>query len=109
MLKSGLSRPDANLLALTFVLLNVLDIAVTSCILHAGGHELNPFIRTTLEFGVPAALALKIGLSAVFAGVLCHFRLRRALRFAIVAIWAICLFNVTGLTLCVVAGSFPSA
>ena len=108
MLKSVLSRPDVRFLALAFVLLNVFDIAVTSHILQAGGYELNPLIRAALQFGVPAALAFKIGLSALFAWLLYRLRLEVALRFATVAIWGICLFNVTGLALCVVASSFPS-
>lgn len=109
MLRSVLSHPDARFLALAFVLLNVFDIAVTSCILQAGGYELNPLIRAALQFGLPAALAFKIGLSALFAWLLYRLRLEAALRFATVAIWGICLFNVTGLALYVVVGSFPSA
>ncbi len=109
MLQRVLSRPDARFLALAFVLLNVFDIAVTSHILQAGGRELNPLIRAALQFGVPAALAFKVGLSALFAWLLYRLRLETALKFATVAIWGICLFNVTGLALYAVAVSFPSA
>ena len=104
-----MSRPDTRLLALSFVLLNVFDIAVTSWILQLGGYELNPLIRATLGFGVPATLAAKIGVSALFAWVLCRLHFDGALRLATVAIAGICLFNAAGLAFSLMAGSLPAA
>ena len=99
MLKTVSAGRSTALLALGFILFNVLDLLLTVSILQAGGYELNPLVRATLELGVPVTASLKIGASAVFAWLLCRLRLEGALRLATVIILCVCLFNVAGLTL----------
>ena len=88
---------NARFWALSFVLLNVLDLLLTLWILQAGGSELNPLIRATLQAGVPATAALKIGVSAAFAWLLYRLRREGALKLATVMIAGVCLFNAIGL------------
>ena len=88
---------SARLWAMSFVFLNALDLILTVIILESGGSELNPLIRATLELGVPATAALKIGVSSLFAWLLLRLRREGALRLATIMISGVCLFNAAGL------------
>lgn len=90
-------RPSVGFLAVGFVLLNVVDICLTAFIFQHGGYELNPLIRAALRLGLPTAVCLKVGASAVFAWVLYRFRREEALKVAAALISGVCLFNVVGL------------
>ena len=86
-------------LALSFVLLNVLDISLTLLILQHRGYELNPLIRAALQLGIPTTASLKIGAGAVLASLLYWLRLEGALWLATALILGVCLFNVASLAL----------
>jgi hypothetical protein len=89
---------DAKHWVLFFVILNALDIALTIGILQAGGQELNPLMRMMFEMGIPATVALKMGISAAFALLLYRLRRQGALKLATFMILAVCLFNTVGIT-----------
>jgi hypothetical protein len=99
MLNSATLSTNRGVLALSFILLNVLDLTLTLCILQAGGYELNPLIRSALAFGIPLTVFLKIGIGILFAWLLYCLRLSGALKVATLSILGICLFNMASLTL----------
>jgi hypothetical protein len=84
-------------LVLGIILLNVLDIVLTLIILRGGGYELNPLIRTLLALGAPIGALMKIGMSALIAFLMYHFRREHALRVNAIFIFGVCLFNSTNL------------
>jgi hypothetical protein len=95
---SSISKETSlKLWALVFVSLNALDFLLTLFILNAGGSELNPLIRATLEIGTPFTAALKMGVSGLFAWFLYRLRREGALKLATVLILGVCLFNATGI------------
>jgi hypothetical protein len=96
---SGLMGPNMKTLVLGIVLLNVLDIILTLIILRGGGYELNPLIRSWLALGAPIGALLKIGMSAIIAFLMYHFRQEHALKFNAIFIFGVCLFNSTNLVL----------
>ena len=60
--------PHRWFLAITLVLLNVLDVGLTKWIIHLGGQEANPFLKPIIDD--PAAPLLLKVLMATFIGVL---------------------------------------
>jgi hypothetical protein len=52
---------------LAFAVLQVLDMATTLLLLAIGGIELNPVAAWSLAHGVPAFVAMKLGLAAILA------------------------------------------
>ena len=90
---------QAAVMALAFVVLNALDLVLTTLILQSGGTELNPIVGAALQMGIPATAALKLGLSAMFAWLLWRLGREGALRLATFMILGVCLFNAVGLTL----------
>lgn len=83
--------------AFLFVLLNILDLILTYYILGLGGLEMNPVMRAWMELGMPAAVSLKVGSSAVLAGILCRLGQHTALKLGTLFIAGVCLFNFSGL------------
>ncbi len=96
-------------LDIAFVLLNILDIALT---LYFVGHgistELNPIMVRVLTFPLPMILAYKIFLPVLFMATILFLSYQPVLErvnwklilvLLVVAESAICLFNLTGLIL----------
>ena len=99
MVKSILMGPNMKTLVMGIILLNVLDIILTLIILRGGGYELNPLIRSWLALGAPTGALLKIGMSAIIAFLMYRYRWEGALRFNMLFIFGVCLFNTTNLVL----------
>jgi hypothetical protein len=99
MVKSVLIGPNMKTLVMGIILLNVLDIILTLIILSGGGYELNPLIRSWLALGAPIGALMKIGMSAIIAFLMYRYRWEGALRFNMLFIFGVCLFNTTNLVL----------
>lgn len=90
-------------LAITFILLNVADAALTSKAIAAGGYELNPLMRYALQY--PEWIFWWVKMSAVliitFALLLASGRfpqpIKRIFMALIVVMVVICVFNTMGL------------
>lgn len=81
-------------LAIAFVVLNSLDIAMTLLCVGNGQSELNPIMDFFLTQPLYLVILFKVGLSAVFAVALVLLRLKLVLRIVISATLLICMWNV---------------
>ena len=97
MLKSAHVDSSIRPFAFLFVLLNILDLVLTYSILGLGGLEMNPLMRAWIELGTPAAVSIKVGSSAVLAGLMCRLGQHTALKLGTIFMTGICLFNFAGL------------
>ena len=85
--------PGTGLLALGFILFNVVDLFLTLRMLQVGGSELNPVLAASLGFGVPAIAFHKTAVSAAFAWLLWRLRRERVLKLLVAGMVGVCLFN----------------
>jgi len=81
------------LLGLSFVLLNLMDTGLTLNGLGTGAYELNPLMSAVFDQGVGVVVLLRLAARVFVTWVLCHFRLERALKIAVIAFLVVLLSN----------------
>jgi len=84
-------------MAIAFVLFNLLDILLTWGILNRGGIEINPIMQFVTGMGLWESVVSKVILSALIASVLVRFRKPAMLGTLTGATGGICIWNGVGL------------
>lgn len=72
MMTKSLKVNIAVILAIAFIVLNIVDILLTWQGLKLGAVELNFFMSSVLSLGFASSIALKLGLSSGIAAVMLH-------------------------------------
>jgi len=92
-------------LAVAFIVLNIVDAALTVVIADEGGYELLPIARYFLEQSTWTFWVFKIGMTLLFAFALIalsdkyHHQMHRMLFTLVIAMAGVCIFNGVGLCL----------
>ena len=85
-------------LALTFIVLNVVDILLTWQGLQLGAIELNLFMNTVLGLGFFPSIALKLGIASGIAAIMLHKGQFTALIIGVSLLSFVCIRNVSVIT-----------
>ena len=85
-----------SILAIVFILVNLLDILLTWGILSRGGIEVNPIMQFVTGLGFWQSVVSKVILSALIASVLVRFRRLAILATTTTATGGICIWNGVG-------------
>lgn len=85
-------------LALTFIVLNVVDILLTWQGLQLGAIELNLFMSTVLGLGFFSSIALKLGIASAIAAIMLHRGQFAALIIGVSLLSFVCIRNVSIIT-----------
>lgn len=85
-----------SILAIVFVLVNLLDILLTWGVLSRGGIEVNPVMQFVTGMGFWESVVSKVILSVLIASVLVRFRRLAILASVTTAIAGICIWNGLG-------------
>ena len=85
-------------LALTFIVLNVVDILLTWQGLQLGALELNFFISPVLALGFLPSISFKLGISSGIAAIMLHRGQFSCLIIAVSILSLVCILNIITIT-----------